>query len=147
MRGLVRRPDDRRASPNSLSGKSLERLMQPLSACLGTFRIGCKSALPPRRAPLHPVDWVTQQAGVEDLPGAKLIAVSLLDPNPYQPRTTFDQDALDELAASIREHGILQPLTVRQAGDRYQIGVGERRKRAAERADLADVPCVVCTLS
>jgi len=106
-----------------------------------------KSALPPRRAPLHPVDWVTQQAGVEDLPGAKLIAVGLLDPNPYQPRTTFDQAALEELAASIREHGVLQPLTVRQAGDRYQIGAGERRKRAAERADLADVPCVVRDLS
>jgi len=106
-----------------------------------------KSALPPRRAPLHPVDWVTQQAGVEDLPGAKLIAVALLDPNPYQPRTTFDQAALEELAASIREHGVLQPLTVRQAGDRYQIGAGERRKRAAERANLADIPCVVRDLS
>jgi len=106
-----------------------------------------KSALPPRRAPLHPVDWVTQQPGIEDLPGAKLIAVSLLDPNPYQPRTTFDQAALEELAASIREHGVLQPLTVRQAGDRYQIGAGERRKRAAELADLADVPCVVRDLS
>ncbi len=106
-----------------------------------------KSALPPRRAPLHPVDWVTQHAGVEDLPGAKLIAVSLLDPNPFQPRTTFDQAALEELAASLREHGVLQPLTVRQAGDRYQIGAGERRWRAAQRADLADVPCVVRTLS
>jgi len=106
-----------------------------------------KSALPPRRAPLHPVDWVTQQAGVEDLPGAKLIAVALLDPNPYQPRTTFDQAALEELAASIREHGVLQPLTVRQAGNRYQIGAGERRKRAAELADVTDVPCVVRDIS
>ncbi len=106
-----------------------------------------KPALPPRRAPLHPVDWVTQQAGVEDLPGAKLIAVGLLDPNPYQPRTTFDQAALEELAASIRAHGILQPLTVRQAGDRYQIGVGERRWRAAQLAGLTDIPCVVRDLS
>jgi len=106
-----------------------------------------KPALPPRRAPLHPVDWVTQQPGVEDLPGAKLIAVGLLDPNPYQPRTTFDQPALEELAASIHEHGVLQPLTVRQAGDRYQIGAGERRWRAAQLADLADVPCVVRDLS
>jgi ParB/RepB/Spo0J family partition protein len=106
-----------------------------------------KPALPPRRAPLHPVDWVTQHAGVEDLPGAKLIAVGLLDPNPFQPRTTFDQAALEDLAASIREHGVLQPLTVRQADDRYQIGAGERRWRAAQRAGLADVPCVVRTLS
>jgi len=106
-----------------------------------------KPALPPRRAPLHPVDWVTQQAGVEDLPGAKLIAVALLDPNPYQPRTTFDQAALEELAASIREHGVLQPLTVRQVGDRYQIGAGERRKRAAELANLTDIPCVMRDLS
>jgi len=106
-----------------------------------------KPALPPRRAPLHPIDWVTQQTGIEELPGAKLIAVVLLDPNPYQPRTTFDQAALEELAASIREHGVLQPLTVRQAGDRYQIGTGERRKRAAELADVANVPCVVRDLS
>jgi len=106
-----------------------------------------KGDLPLTRDPLANLFRRPHTVGVEDLPGAKLIAVSLLDPNPYQPRTTFDQAALEELAASIREHGVLQPLTVRQAGDRYQIGAGERRKRAAERADLADVPCVVRDLS
>ncbi len=99
------------------------------------------------RDPLANLFTSQRAAGVGDLPGARTITVGLLDPNPYQPRTTFDQAALEELAASIREHGVLQPLTVRQAGDRYQIGAGERRWRAAQRADLANVPCVVRALS
>jgi len=99
------------------------------------------------RDPLANLFTSQRPAGVGDLPGARTIAVGLLDPNPFQPRTTFDQAALEELAASIHVHGILQPLTARQAGDRYQIGAGERRWRAAQLAGLADVPCVVRTLS
>ncbi len=99
------------------------------------------------RDPLANLFKSQRPAGVGDLPGARTIAVGLLDPNPFQPRTTFDQAALDELAASIREHGVLQPLTVRKVGDRYQIGAGERRWRAAQFVGLADVPCVVRALS
>ncbi|MDQ2832113.1 MAG: ParB/RepB/Spo0J family partition protein, partial [Chloroflexota bacterium] len=106
-----------------------------------------KGDLPLTRDPLANLFRRPQTVGVEDLPGAKLIAVGLLDPNPYQPRTTFDQVALEELAASIRARGVLQPLTVRQAGDRYQIGAGERRWRAAQIAGLTDVPCVARPLS
>jgi len=106
-----------------------------------------KGDLPLMRDPLANLFRRPQTVGVEDLPGAKLIAVGLLDPNPYQPRTTFDQMALEELAASIRARGVLQPLTVRQAGDRYQIGAGERRWRAAQIAGLTDVPCVARPLS
>jgi len=106
-----------------------------------------KGDLPLTRDPLANLFRRPQTVGVEDLPGAKLIAVGLLDPNPYQPRTTFDQVALEELAASIRARGVLQPLTVRQAGDRYQIGAGERRWRAAQIAGLTDVPCVARSLS
>jgi len=85
-------------------------------------------------------------AGVTDLENARLIDITLLSPNPFQPRTAFDPVALDELAASIRAHGILQALSVREtpgAPDTYQIIAGERRKLAAEIADLAAVPCLV----
>ena len=99
------------------------------------------------RDPLANLFTSQRPAGVDDLPGARTIAVGLLDPNPFQPRTTFDPEALDELAASIGAHGVLQPLTVRQVGDRYQIGAGERRWRAAQLVGLAAVPCVMRTLS
>lgn len=76
------------------------------------------------------------------------IDISLISPNPDQPRASFDQEALDELASSIREIGIIQPLTLRSLGDgSYQIISGERRYRAAKMAGLAAVPAYVRTAS
>lgn len=77
------------------------------------------------------------------------IALADIDPNPEQPRTTFDSEALDELADSIKELGIIQPLTLRKndATGRYQIISGERRYRAAKKAGLASVPAYVRTAS
>jgi len=83
--------------------------------------------------------------GVTDLAEARSIAVDLLESNPYQPRKTFDADGLAELAADIKEHGVLQPLLVRphpEATGRYQIVAGERRWRAAKKANLTEVPCI-----
>lgn len=72
------------------------------------------------------------------------IEVSLITPNPDQPRSTFNQEALDELAASISEVGIIQPLTLRKSGDgRYQIISGERRYRAAKQVGLQSVPAYI----
>ena len=72
------------------------------------------------------------------------VLLSQISPNPDQPRTTFDEEALDELAASIRELGIIQPLSLRKTGpDTYQIIAGERRYRAAMRAGLESVPAYV----
>ena len=72
------------------------------------------------------------------------IPLNLIEPNPNQPRIHFDEEALSELAASIRELGVLQPILVRTVdGDRYQIVAGERRWRAARRAGLATVPAMV----
>ena len=68
---------------------------------------------------------------------------STIRPNPNQPRSLFDPEGLDELAASIREHGILQPLTVRGAEGGYELVAGERRLRAAMMAGLDTVPCLV----
>ncbi len=66
-----------------------------------------------------------------------------LEANPFQPRRVYDTAALNELAESIRQQGILQPLLVRPAGDDYQIVLGERRWRAAQEAGLETVPCIV----
>ena len=74
------------------------------------------------------------------------IPVTKILPNPAQPRKYFTQEALEELAESIRRHGILQPLSVRRMGTGYELIAGERRLRAAELADLTDVPCIVMTM-
>jgi len=74
------------------------------------------------------------------------IPVGSIEANPFQPRTTFDEQSLDELAASIRKLGIVQPLTVRDAGNgRYQLIAGERRLRAARLAGLSHVPAYIRT--
>ena len=66
-----------------------------------------------------------------------------IKPNPAQPRKVFKPDALDELADSIRQHGILQPLSVRRAGNSYELIAGERRLRAAQIAGVTDIPCII----
>jgi ParB family chromosome partitioning protein len=83
--------------------------------------------------------------GMRDLESSlQEIPLNLIEPNPNQPRENWDEEALSELAASIRELGVLQPILVRTVGDdRYQIVAGERRWRAAHRAGLATVPAVI----
>jgi ParB family chromosome partitioning protein len=74
----------------------------------------------------------------------KDIPVSAITPNPRQPRRTFDEDALEELAESIRQVGLLQPVVVRAAGpDRYELIMGERRWRASQRAGLTEIGAIV----
>ena len=92
------------------------------------------SRTPPRAEP-----------GAQSAPGGPMaqIPVELIDPNPLQPRGVFKAERLGELADSIRASGLLQPLLVRRAGDRYQIVVGERRWRAARLAGLAEVPAII----
>jgi ParB family chromosome partitioning protein len=81
-----------------------------------------------------------------EVPGAHYmeIPVSAITPNPRQPRRTFDEDALEELAESIREVGLLQPVVVRTAGPgRYELIMGERRWRAAQQAGLTEIGAIV----
>ena len=74
----------------------------------------------------------------------RLLPLHRVEPNPDQPRQDFDQEELEALAESIRQHGILQPLTVRETGQGYyQIIAGERRWRAARLAELTEVPAIV----
>jgi ParB family chromosome partitioning protein len=75
--------------------------------------------------------------------GSYQVDIDLIDPNPYQPRTHFREEALEELARSIQANGIIQPLVLRKMGVRYQLIAGERRWRAAQRAGLQRVPVVL----
>ena len=75
------------------------------------------------------------------------ISVDLIDRNPFQPRHEFDPAALNELADSIRQHGVLQPVLVRSAGGGYQLIAGERRLIAAKKAGLQEIPCRVLALT
>ena len=92
-------------------------------------------------------------AGVPAASGIKLhspeqdeISVELIERNRFQPRREFDQRAIDELAESIRKHGVLQPLLVRPKGDGYELIAGERRWRATRQVGLETVPCRVVHL-
>lgn len=72
------------------------------------------------------------------------IEIANIETNPFQPRTNFEEDALNELASSIKEHGIIQPITVRKLGyDKYQLISGERRFRASQLAGLTSVPAYI----
>ncbi|MDD6793974.1 MAG: nucleoid occlusion protein [Clostridiaceae bacterium] len=79
----------------------------------------------------------------------EIIKVKIDDiiPNTYQPRKYFKEEALEELSQSIKEHGIIQPLTVRRRGSIFELVAGERRWRAARLAELVEVPCAVVDIS
>ena len=95
---------------------------------------GLSSLIPPSEA----VDQPDQPSYVE-------VPIDEVVPNPFQPRVHFDEDTLGELAASIAELGVLQPILVRRVDERYQLIAGERRWRAARRAGLTTVPAVLRT--
>jgi len=107
---------------------SRKALGKGLSALLPTSRPSAPQALaPPSPQPSS----------------SPLVSIDLIEPNPLQPRTNFQPDRLAELAQSIREHGVIQPLIVRHLDGRYQLIAGERRWRAAKLAGLAHVPVIV----
>ncbi|WP_028045869.1 ParB/RepB/Spo0J family partition protein [Cellulomonas sp. URHE0023] len=88
---------------------------------------------------------VDDGTGLVPVPGARFADLPVLSirPNPRQPRTVFDEDALEELVGSIREIGVLQPIVVRDVGDGYELIMGERRWRATQLAGLATVPAII----
>jgi ParB family chromosome partitioning protein len=126
--------------PRNALGRGLSALIrepEPLSSATG-----------PRPPAVPPVSHSAAAAAVPareaDSPGAVLqLDIDLIQPSPYQPRTRFEQAALEELAQSIRSTGIIQPLVVRRSGQRYQLLAGERRWRAAQLAGLHRVPTLV----
>jgi ParB family transcriptional regulator, chromosome partitioning protein len=84
-----------------------------------------------------------REAASPSAPGLMNLALDQISPNPYQPRKTFNEASIDELARSVRQHGIVQPLVVTRSGDKYKLIAGERRFRAAVKAGLESVPVVV----
>ena len=88
----------------------------------------------------------TEQATSSSQPDSSQIHIDLIERNPFQPRKEFEADALEELAASIKRHGVLQPILVRTAGNQYQMIAGERRWLAAKQAGLKTVPCRILEL-
>lgn len=79
-----------------------------------------------------------------DTASVRQIPVGQIVPNPYQPRVSFDPGKMEELVQSVREHGILQPILVRQVGhERYELIAGERRFRAAQKAELNAIPALI----
>ena len=99
---------------------------------------GLGALLPTRPTPTAPPD---SPAPAQEAPAS--LAIDAIDANPLQPRRVFQDDRLSELAQSIRSNGIIQPIVVRKAGDRYQLVAGERRWRAARMAGLTTVPVVI----
>ncbi|MFD1204267.1 MULTISPECIES: ParB/RepB/Spo0J family partition protein [Sporosarcina] len=90
---------------------------------------------------LFPDESLTKAEAIEH------VRLKSIKVNPYQPRKIFDENAIQELSESIKEHGILQPIIVRKVGTMYEIVVGERRFRAAKLAGLVEIPAVVRQLT
>ena len=97
---------------------------------------GLGALIPQRPAEAAPAP-ATPSSGLMEL------AIDQIAPNPYQPRKTFNEASIEELARSVKQHGIVQPLVVTRSGDRYKLIAGERRYRAAQKAGLTTVPVVV----
>lgn len=91
--------------------------------------------------PTETLESIQNEDHIEKIPLQKLVV------NPFQPRKLFDEEAIEELAQSIREHGIIQPIVVRKKGKKYEIVVGERRFRAAKLANLEEIPAIVKDLT
>jgi ParB family chromosome partitioning protein len=98
---------------------------------------GLSALLGEAPAPAPPAGENASRSGVRD------VEVARIRPNPHQPRAHFDEEALKELADSISEHGVLQPILLRSDGDHFEIVAGERRWRAAQRAGLHAIPALV----
>lgn len=82
-----------------------------------------------------------------EIDGLSRLDINSIRPNENQPRKVFDPEKIEELANSIKEHGVIQPIVVRNVGDGYEIVAGERRWRAARKAGLTEVPCIVRELT
>ena len=123
----------------------MAKMQHGLGKGLGAL-LGESTGLDPLRKPVGYInkETVTPDNAPEGSPDVLRIPSGLIDPNPYQPRVTFDREELAELADSIRTFGLIQPITVRKTGDgRYQIISGERRFRAARMIGMDLIPAYV----
>src|SRR5438552_4966930 len=137
-----------RSSP----GRSLPMPRNALGRGLGALIRELEPKSSPEPTAIHP--HATTPSGAASAPareiahpGPQQIDIDLIEPSPFQPRTRFREEALDELSRSIQASGIIQPLVVRPIGSRFQLIAGERRWRAAQRSGLAKVPVIVRQVS
>ena len=111
---------------------------------LGALLGGDSSDLSQLRKPVGYINKeVVSNQGGQDTSDVLRIPADLIEPNPFQPRMSFDQESLSELADSIRTLGLIQPITVRRKGDKYQIISGERRYRACTLAGMDMIPAYI----
>ena len=140
--------------PKSALGKGLDSLLSPditdlysNDAAAQSSDVQSDSGLSVMQQQGMTQGSAVQQAGTQnhaDTFGSAPVELdpALLKPNPFQPRRTFNEESLQELAASIKEHGIIQPIIAEKNGDEYYIIAGERRTRAALLAGLTRVPVI-----
>ena len=115
-----------------------------LSALLGDNAAIASMSNAPKNKQNSPVSGDTVTTLASGMSGAQIVAIERVSTSPYQPRMHFDEDTLSDLADSIAQHGVVQPLLVRPMGDNsYELIAGERRWRAAQKAGLHEVPVVV----
>ncbi|RZT14752.1 ParB family chromosome partitioning protein [Kribbella sp. VKM Ac-2569] len=129
---------------NTRLGRGLGALI-PSSPAPGTTTLGSKSNSIPGAPPVA-ISTEPQGPELAAVPGASFaeIDVDKITPNPKQPRTVFDEEAMEELVHSVKEIGLLQPIVVRRLeGDSYELVMGERRWRATQQAGLATIPAIV----
>ncbi|NIK55471.1 ParB/RepB/Spo0J family partition protein [Kribbella shirazensis] len=131
---------------NTRLGRGLGALI-PSSPAPGTTTLGSKSSSIPGAPPaIKPAEAQNSEPELAAVPGASFaeIEVDKITPNPKQPRTVFDEEAMEELVHSVKEIGLLQPIVVRKLdGDQYELVMGERRWRATQAAGLATIPAIV----
>lgn len=114
-------------------GRGLKALISMETAATATSGVAPAAAVPATQGMAEPAALVSPHE----------IHIADIEPNPFQPRTRFDDDAIRELAASIKASGVLQPIIVRRKDDGYQLVAGERRLRAAAFAGLVEIPAIV----
>ena len=123
--------------PKSRLGRGLGALISSGTPALKpTAAAGAAPSTPAAPAP-----------AADGLAGYREVAMHLIEPNPYQPRREFDADQLSELVESIRAEGLLQPIVVRPAGEKFQLIAGERRWRAFQQLKIKSIPARVMTSS
>jgi ParB family transcriptional regulator, chromosome partitioning protein len=127
LSALIREPEAPPVQPQQALGPEAQLLRTTAEAPPTQLAASATAAAPA----LSPTEGLVQ------------VDIDLIDPSPFQPRTRFGEEALEELSRSIRVSGIVQPLVVRRIGHRYQLIAGERRWRAAQRAAMSRVPAVV----
>jgi ParB family chromosome partitioning protein len=130
--------------PRNALGRGLGALIRELEPQIPQ-QVPAKQELAPPAASQAPGGAAAAAAPAMQapVPGPLQLDIDLIDPSPYQPRTRFREESLDELARSIQASGIIQPLVVRSIGNRYELIAGERRWRAAQRAGLTKVSAII----